>query len=148
MRIKRRTVLIPAITVVLLIGAWPLTRIVVPAVQLQVLSEEGEPAAGVVVKEEWRDWSAEFQEHKEISHTDLTGHISFPQRTVRSCRLFVVGLASWQLITGGVHASVGPSAWIWAHGQDPHVWTFVQYRKGTTLPATIRLKAMGTAIWP
>ena len=106
-----------------LIGAvvaslYPSTSTVCPAWTIQVVDTAGNPLRGAFVRRVWKDYSVESASHEQDAHTDENGHVSFPERTIRSswlARTFGVISNSASL---GVHASYGPSAQVLAYGHS------------------------------
>src|SRR6266699_1697070 len=106
-----------------LIGAvvaslYPSTSTVCPAWTIQVVDTAGNPLRGAFVRQVWKDYSVESASHEQDAHTDENGHVSFPERTIKSswlARTFGVISNSASL---GVLASYGPSAQVLAYGHS------------------------------
>ncbi|HEX9215738.1 MAG TPA: hypothetical protein VF864_02045 [Gemmatimonadales bacterium] len=104
-----------------LIGAvvaslYPATSTVCPAWTIQVVDTAGNPLRGAFVRQVWKDYSVESASHEQDAHADENGHVSFPERTIRSSWLArTFGVIS-QTVSLGVHASYGPSAYVLAYG--------------------------------
>ncbi len=97
---------------------YPATSTVCPAWTIQVVDTAGNPLRGAFVRQVWKDYSVESASHEQDAHTDENGHVSFPERTIRSrwlARTF--GVIS-QTVSLGVHASYGPSAQVLAYGHE------------------------------
>ncbi len=72
---------------------------------------------GAFVRQVWKDYSVESASHEQDAHTDENGHVSFPERTIRSSWLArTVGVIS-NTVSLNVHASYGPSAHVLAYGR-------------------------------
>src|SRR5256885_9248129 len=105
-----------------LIGAgvaslYPSTSTVCPAWTIQVVDTAGNPLRGAFVRQVWKDYSVESASHEQDTHTDENGHVSFPERTIRSSWLArTVGVIS-NTVSLNVHASYGPSAHVLAYGR-------------------------------
>ena len=105
-----------------LIGAgvaslYPSTSTVCPAWTIQVVDTAGSPLRGAFVRQVWKDYSVESASHQQDPHTDENGHVSFPERTIRSSWLArTVGVIS-NTVSLNVHASYGPSAHVLAYGR-------------------------------
>ena len=105
-----------------LIGAgvaslYPSTSTVCPAWTIQVVDTAGNPLRGAFVRQVWRDYSVESASHEQDTHTDENGHVSFPERTIRSSWLArTVGVIS-NTVSLNVRASYGPSAHVLAYGR-------------------------------
>ena len=95
---------------------YPSTSTVCPAWTIQVVDTAGNPLRGAFVRRVWKDYSVESASHEQDAHTDENGHVSFPERTLRSSWLArTFGVIS-QTVSLGVHASYGPSAYVLAYG--------------------------------
>src|SRR5256884_7647504 len=105
-----------------LIGAgvaslYPSTSTVCPAWTIQVVDTAGNPLRGAFVRQVWKDYSVESASHEQDAHTDENGHVSFPERTIRSSWLArTVGVIS-NTVSLNVHGSYGPSAYVLAYGR-------------------------------
>ena len=105
-----------------LIGAgvaslYPSTSTVCPAWTIQVVDTAGSPLRGAFVRQVWKDYSVESASHQQDAHTDENGHVSFPERTIRSSWLArTVGVIS-NTVSLNVHASYAPSAHVLAYGR-------------------------------
>jgi hypothetical protein len=144
---KTRRILWVLAPVLLAAGLWPFERTTSLPVNMQVVDETGRPTPGILVKQQWRDWSAESVEHKETTTTDANGRVVFPERKVKTCRLCIAAIATSQVLRSGVHAGIGPFVTISAHGSDPHFWGFENYNEKPP-PEKMILKKSDTPIWP
>src|SRR5207253_8174185 len=105
-----------------LIGAvvgslYPSTSTICPAWTIQVVDTAGNPLRGAFVRQVWKDYSVESASHEQDAHTDENGHVSFPERSIRSsCLARTVGVIS-NTVSLNVHASYGPYAHVFAYGR-------------------------------
>src|SRR3989442_9895006 len=77
---------------------YPSTSIVCPAWTIQVVDTAGNPLRGAFVRQVGIDYSVESASHEQDAHTDDSGYVSFPERTVRSSLLArTVGVISQTL---------------------------------------------------
>src|SRR5690349_6619059 len=95
---------------------WPTESIVVPRWDLKVVDEQGRPVPNASVNCSWRDYSVESEDHEERTHTDAGGEVSFPERRIRASRLRRILGPALNAVTGGVHASFGPSGQLVVYG--------------------------------
>jgi hypothetical protein len=90
---------------------FPFKDTVVPAWRVQVVDTSGNPVPKVPVRQVWRNYSTEQQDHEEGRVTDEAGYVAFPERTERACavqRVFV-GLNNAAALA---HASWGPHSFL------------------------------------
>jgi hypothetical protein len=113
---------------------FPQASEVAPALHLQVLDEQGNPAGGVLTVQEWGLFGIDRYE-EEHRRTDEDGFVDYPQRIVRAS-LFSRSLA----FAGGLfsHGGLGPYASVWAFGADPHVW--IAHNCSVTIPAPPQIR--------
>jgi hypothetical protein len=144
MKLERKTIrwLVLGILAIILIYPWQST--VAPAVRIQVLDEAGEPARGVIVKQDWGHFNLNSDGH-EYARTDDNGYVAFPERYVRGSLLRRVLMPAWDLLS---HGGIGPRGSIWAHGEDPKVWTTANHTIKLQAPSQMRLQKWGTPIYP
>ena len=102
---RRRVALMFA--AVLVATLWPVSTLSAPEWSVCVLDESNRPAAGVLVRESYGNYSAELQGHEEDLYTDTNGCVSFLPKRVKSSLLKRFGVILLSA-TGGVHASFGP----------------------------------------
>jgi hypothetical protein len=58
------------------------TTVTVPEWKVLVVSPEGDPVPGVIVRETWRNYSVERYMSEEDKATDSLGYVTFARRTV------------------------------------------------------------------
>lgn len=147
MRLKRwkswAAVLIMTSVVTLVL--YPRKAPVAPAIRLQVLGVDGNPAKDVLVKQEWVYVSLIPSEGKEYARTDEGGYVSFPERHAGESLLSRALLPFTSLLA---HSGHGPMGVISAYGDDPHVWTTENHSVTHPGPPQLRLKAWGTTLRP
>jgi hypothetical protein len=113
---------------------YPFETTVVPEWKIHVVDVSGKPVPGVIVNEQWRNHSIEFNCHNEDATTDGQGHVSFPRRTVRASLAFrIVGTV---VVHFNVHGQSGAKASAIVLG--PYVSsTNADYAPGRPLPQVI-----------
>lgn len=90
---------------------YPFKDTVVPAWSVQVVDTSGNPVPKVAIRQVWRNYSTEFEDHREDSVTDEKGYATFPTRTGRACaqqRVFVC-LSNARALA---HAGWGPHSFV------------------------------------
>ena len=98
------------------VSLYPARSTVSPAWTIRIVDTAGNPLSGAFVRQVWKDYSVESASHEQDAHTDENGHVSFPERTIRSSWLArTFGVIS-NTASFGVHASYGPSAYVLAYG--------------------------------
>ena len=98
-------------------GFWPIPALVAPQWSIHVVSRTGEPLKDIVVRESYKDYSAELEGHQEDQRPDDRGNVVFSRKVISASlfkRLFVMTLSA----TGGVHASYGPDCFVFAFGEN------------------------------
>src|SRR5438034_6853936 len=75
------------------VSLYPARSTVSPAWTIRIVDTAGNPLSGAFVRQVWKDYSVESASHEQDAHTDENGHVSFPERTIRS---------SWLARTFGV----------------------------------------------
>ena len=123
---------------------FPWNSRVAPAVRVQVLDENGNPARHIVVTQRWGHFNFSSWE-KAISRTDGNGHAEFPMRSVRANLLSRIVKPVYGVI---YNEGIGPYAEIHAYGEDPHVWTSVGCSVKDPMPTEMRLKRRDVALYP
>ncbi len=130
----RKPKIMVAVSLAALLGflAWPTTTVQCPMWKVQVVDQSGQPLQGMTVRLSYKNYSAESESHEDDLRTDASGYVLFDQKSLRAPRI-ERALAIVSSATGGVHASFGPHAWVWAFGDglegtavsDGHVtdWT-------------------------
>lgn len=130
---------------ILLIVPWKV--LIAPPFDVVVLQETGEPATGVLVKQEWFYQAPGSKSHTATTHTDPSGRATFPARFIRL--LLIQRLLASLLNAYYVgHYGPGPHAQVWVHGADPHVWTFVNCSTRDHSTREVKLKRWETEIYP
>lgn len=154
MRLQRKDILGLALSLALglMLAAAPLLHprenTVVPAHRLRVFDEAGNPAGGVVVKQEWEYVAVGSEGHAEYSRTDADGYVAFPQRS-EGVSLLRKGLSALRELANPMHGhGMGPTGAVWAYGADPRVWTYEACEVGTPAPQELRMKRSGTTMRP
>ena len=114
---RRRWVALLVFLVVVAVCFWPITTLSSPLWKVLVVDQEGKPVDGIMVALDFQNYSAESSGHMEWRQTDATGRVVFPPHTLRAsaARRVIEILKS---ATGGVHASFGPHAGVWADGKS------------------------------
>jgi hypothetical protein len=100
---------------ILVVALFPIRSLHAPSWDVAVTDESGVALKGILVRESYQDYSAEFQGGEESLITDELGHVRFEPKTLSASplkRLIVTASSA----TGGVHASFGPSAYLLAFG--------------------------------
>lgn len=148
MRLKRKHILTLGLVLLAVLLLYPWENTVAPALRLRIFDEAGNPAGGVVVKQEWEYLAVCSEEKSEYSRTDENGYVEFPQRSERVSMLRK-GLSLLRELTNIMHGyGMGPRATVWAHGEDLHVWTFVSCGVNSPAPQELRLKRWDTTMRP
>lgn len=125
----------------------PRENIVAPAVRLPVIDEEGNPAFGMFVKQEWEYMTVGSEGHVAYSATDINGYVQFPQRAERISPLRK-GLGTLRELKNVMHGyGYGPRAIVWVHGQDAHYWSYVSCEVGRSIPQELTLKRQAIAMY-
>ncbi len=107
----KRAVLIISIIIVIAFF-FPFDRTVVPPWRFQVIDERGHPLTNTPVRQIWRHYSAENDEHMEDSITDQNGFGQFPRRTIRVSQFQIIRGTISNFLKYSIHASYGPSSYI------------------------------------
>jgi hypothetical protein len=87
-----------------------------PLWEVWVVDANGRALSGMTVRLSWQNYSAETSDHQEDQQTDEKGYVVFPARKFRASineRL----LGTIRAADGGVHASFGPHAFVFAFGK-------------------------------
>lgn len=148
MGLKRKLIIPLSLILIAVLLLYPRETTVAPALRLRVFDEAGNPASGVAVKQEWEYLAVGSEHHSEYSRTDENGSVEFRQRSEKVSMLRK-GLSALRELTNFMHGyGMGPRAQVWAHGEDPHVWTFVSCEVGSPAPQESRLKRWKTTIGP
>jgi hypothetical protein len=94
----------------------PLRTVEAPVWEVSVVDPSGNPVSGVNVRETYKNYSAVGEEGEQDLITNEQGEVIFPEKKGQMS-LFgkVIGVAS--SMTGGVHASFGRHAHVFAFGK-------------------------------
>ena len=87
-----------------------------PLWEVWVVDANARPLAGMTVRLSWQNYSAETSGHEEDRRTDENGYVAFPARKFRAS-ISDRFLGTIRSASGGVHASFGPHAYVFAFGQ-------------------------------
>lgn len=152
MRLKRKHVLALSLGLSLIFLAalmlYPWTEAVAPALRLRVFDEAGNPAAGVVVKQEWEYLAVGSQLHSAYARTDEGGYVEFPRRT-EGISMLQKGLSHLRELTNIMHGyGMGPNAEVWAYGEDSTVWALASCGVRNPVPQELRLKRTNITMFP
>jgi hypothetical protein len=111
--VKRFWLLFVVMLAVLLI--FPFESLQAPLWEVSVVDQANRPIGGVTVREGYQHYSAQFSGGETDLTTDNQGRVTFPAKTFRANLLkrFAVMASS---AAGGVHASFGPHAYVFAFG--------------------------------
>jgi hypothetical protein len=148
MRLKRKHILALGLTLVAVPLLYPLEHTVAPALRMRVFDETGNPAAGVVVKQEWEYRVVGSEMQSAYSRTDTDGYVSLPRRSKRVSLLRKVLSVPRILINPMHNDGIGPTATAWGHGADAHVWAYVGCGVDNPAPQELRLKRWPVAMHP
>jgi hypothetical protein len=110
----------------------------VPEWDLTVVDPQGKPIEGALVRESWQNYSFEEEGHEEQRHTDATGHVVFPSRTVKASALTRIVGPPWQFARQFIHASYGSHCWVLAWHGD--LEGSAGYSHGSQLPHRIEMR--------
>lgn len=119
-----------------------------PAWKVQIVDEAGKPVKGVLVRQTWQDYDVERKGHQEDVRSDENGYAAFRQRSIKYNPGKKTKARAKNIAKFGVHASLGLHAQIWAYGEDPYIWSFVNYEAIKALPEKIVLKRWSVKIYP
>jgi hypothetical protein len=110
-----RKIAIASLVAILLCIQLPMTA--VPDWSVTVVDGSGLPVEGITVRESYQDYSIEAQGHERDQLTDVSGKAHFAHITVwHSLGRRAVGTIL-SALTGGVHASFGTHASVFAFGK-------------------------------
>ena len=104
---NRRRLVILIVIAVMFAALLPISTLTAPEWSVCVLDESGNPAANVLVRESYENYSAEFEGNEEDLYTDTKGCVFFLPKRVRSSLLKRFG-AIISSAMSGAHASFGP----------------------------------------
>jgi hypothetical protein len=128
-----------ALLSMILASIYPVETTVVPAWTLNVVNEDGNIVAGALVREHWKHYSIESTSHEQDLRTDQDGQVTFPARTIRASLLSRILGPIVNRFTEGVHAGVGPHAYVVA--LDKGSEGEAVYTPGESLPVQLVLRA-------
>ena len=101
-----------ALFVLLLVaGSIPYTTPAAPDWDVTVVDSSGDPIKGVLVREVYRNYSAESEGHEVDQTSDAGGHVHFARQVTRASRL----QRAFETISSAMaltHASFGPTAYV------------------------------------
>jgi hypothetical protein len=135
---SNRVMLSLIIVIILILSLIPYTSVVCPAWEIQVIDEYGNPFPKANISHYWQYYSLEHNDHELDTCTDVTGNITFPERTVSAGFLRrIYGIVS-EILDQGQNASIGPHTNVIASGKgyDNHAL----YYNNDTIPQVIQLK--------
>lgn len=104
LRNKKIWALVLLLSVVFL---YPFKTTIVPARNVLVVTDDGNPIQGVLVRQSWKNYSFEGRGHEEDKLTEENGRVSFPRRTLRANLLWRALRPIANILGQGVHASFG-----------------------------------------
>jgi len=129
-------------TIIVPIFFFPLfERTVVPSWRFQVVDETGHPMANVPVRQIWRYYSVEDNDHEEDSITDDNGFAEFPKRTIKISNFKIIKGVISKFLKYSIHASYGPSSYIIVLAGEDHI-NYGYYKKGWKLPGRVVVKPL------
>jgi hypothetical protein len=127
--------------------AWPTTTAQCPMWDVWVVDQSGQPLQGMTVRLTYQNYSVESGSHSEDLQTDASGHVLFRPKSLKVPRI-QRAIGTMESAMGGVHASFGAHAWIWAFGNgldgdavsDGHItdWTGAPLRMESKIVAKPR----------
>jgi hypothetical protein len=113
---KNRRIILVAAAILTVVAFYPYQSAVVPTWRLQLVDKEGAGIPNIGVRQVWRHYSLEWNDHEEDFITDADGYVTFPERTVRATilhRAVESGLDWLHSKTGiFIHSSSGPHTYI------------------------------------
>jgi hypothetical protein len=113
---SRRPLLLVICFALLAICFLPMPYLVCPGWDVWVVDKSGAPQTGITVRVSYQDYSLEKQGHEENTVADSRGYAHFAERESRASlaeRFFGILHSA---ATGGVHASFGRHASVFAFG--------------------------------
>jgi hypothetical protein len=123
----------------LIVAFVPWNTTVVPAVRVRVFDENGNPAAGVRVEQEWEYTALESYSERAVSATGTDGYVAFPKRSVRlSFARKTIGFAA-NLFPRICALGFGPSGSISAYGADSRANDIVVCDVNNPTPRALKL---------
>ena len=112
--------------------------VIVPAWKIQLVDEAGNPLKTAVARQIWQDYDVEDHSHEQDLRPDKNGYVNFPERSIRtSPKTKAIGRAK-NLKRLGVHASIGPHAYILAWSDK--LEGDITYAEGEPLPTKLVMR--------
>ncbi len=102
--------------IALVLSVIPVTSLNSPKWDVFVVDQNGQPVSDMIVRLSYQNYSAESEGHELDAVSDERGHASFAPQTLRASAMRR-GLSILQSAMGGVHASFGPHASVFAFGR-------------------------------
>ena len=99
--------------IALMAALWPLKSQSAPDWTVRVVDESNAPVSGVLVRESYQNYSAEWSGHEEDQYSDSRGCARFAPKMIRSSLLKRLAVTITSAL-GGVHASFGPYDYVTA----------------------------------
>jgi hypothetical protein len=99
--------------ILLLVAFLPVTTLAAPDWSVCVVNESNRPVPGVLVRESYQNYSAEYGGNEEDQYADARGCVHFAPKLTRASvvrRLIAIARSA----TAGVHASFGPYDYVTA----------------------------------
>lgn len=119
---------------------YPFETTVVLEWRARVVDEAGNPLTGVLVSEQWQHYSIETDGHEAEARTDGSGYVVFPRRAIRaSIFMRAVGPVR-NILSTGVHASFGISAYLIVLTGYQHITENDHYNPGQPPPQTVVIR--------
>jgi hypothetical protein len=115
---RKRIIISGAILAVVALFPWKST--VAPDLSVHVFDEVGNPASGVVVRQDWEYFSIGSWKYKEYSQTDENGYVAFPKRSARTNLLSKILSLGLEVLTAG-HYGMGAHVMIWVWQRPLHL---------------------------
>jgi len=94
----------------------PIKTLNSPDWKVSVVDQNGQPVSGITVRLSYQNYSAEDKTHEIDGTTDQYGHVAFKSQAVSASGASRI-LYTLQSALGGVHASFGPHASVFAFGK-------------------------------
>jgi hypothetical protein len=102
---------------ILLMAFFPMTTLAAPDWSACVIDESSKPVPGVLVRENYQNYSAESEGHQEDRYSDANGCVHFAPKLTRASLLRRAIEIAYSAMAG-VHASFGPYAYVIAFQGD------------------------------
>jgi hypothetical protein len=98
-----------------IISLIPIQTLEAPSWKVLVVDESNKPVSGIMVRESYKNYSAEVEGGEQDLITDAQGRVMFSAKKVR-IPLLKRALVAISSATAGVHASFGSHAHVFAFG--------------------------------